>query len=263
MSNRRAFTLIELLVVIAIVAILMAILMPALNRVRNQARTVGCQSSLHQWTLIWSMYTTDNNGRFIKGQGGENQTGLKQWVTVMRTQYKDLKMRTCPMAYKVQKSLTGATLNPQSPFVAWGYLSDGSYGSYGLNEWVCDRDTGTAGGEFDNYWHTVNVKPASKIPTFLDCYWYDVWAHDVDKPPQNINDVYGAGTDEMKRVCLDRHNHAINCAFIDWSIRKVDLKELWTLKWHRTFNNVNNHWMKAGGATPDQWPLWMRGFKDY
>lgn len=66
-SSRRilaGFTLIELLVVIAIIALLMAILMPALQRVRKQARTVACQSNLHQWSLIWSMYTQEHDGYF-------------------------------------------------------------------------------------------------------------------------------------------------------------------------------------------------------
>ena len=256
MADRKAFTLIELLVVIAIIALLMAILMPALNRIKKQAKAVACQASLHQWTLIWSRYTTDNNGRFIKGAGGENQSGASQWVTVLTSQYKNLKMRTCPMATK-PLSEGGLT-----PFAAWGVFSDGTYGSYGLNEWVCNRDASTPGGEIQNYWKTVNVKPADRIPTFLDCYWYDVWAHDVDSPPQTVIDTVGTGTNEMKRVCLNRHNAAINCAFIDWSIRKVDLKELWTLKWHRNFNTAGA-WTKAGGATADSWPKWMRSFKEY
>ena len=71
------FTLIELLVVIAIIALLMAILMPALQRVKKQARTVTCQASLHQWTLIWSMITTDRDGYFHQGLGGESQPGCR------------------------------------------------------------------------------------------------------------------------------------------------------------------------------------------
>jgi len=67
MGKQRAFTLIELLVVIAIIALLMSILMPALQRVRRQVRGVGCKSNLHQWGLIFAMYTQDNNGYFYNG----------------------------------------------------------------------------------------------------------------------------------------------------------------------------------------------------
>ena len=100
MGKRDGFTLIELLVVIAIIALLLAILMPALQRVRDQARTIGCQSSLHQWTLIWSMFTTDRDGYFHEGLGGESETSEGRWPVVMRTEYKDLDIRLCPMASK-------------------------------------------------------------------------------------------------------------------------------------------------------------------
>ena len=67
MCKRNGFTLIELLVVIAIIALLMAILMPALNRVRKQARGIACQMNLHQWAIVFSMYTDQNNGYFLSG----------------------------------------------------------------------------------------------------------------------------------------------------------------------------------------------------
>jgi hypothetical protein len=49
---------------------------------------------------------------------------------------------------------------------------------------------------------------------------------------------------------------------MDWSVRKVELKELWTLKGHRKFDTVGP-WTKAGGAQPGDRPQWMRKFKDY
>ena len=35
----------------------------------------------------------------------------------------------------------------------------------------------------------------------------------------------------MTRVCLNRHSGGINMLFRDWSVRKVGLKENWTLNW--------------------------------
>jgi prepilin-type N-terminal cleavage/methylation domain-containing protein len=254
MSKRDGFTLIELLVVIAIIALLLAILMPALQRVRDQARTIGCQSSLHQWTLIWSMFTTDRDGYFHEGLGGESETSEGRWPVVMRTEYKNLDMRLCPMA---TKPLSEGGLNP---FAAWGIFSDGSYGSYGFNEWLCNRTTGS---NASNYYRHVNNKPADKIPLFIDCFWYDVWPFDNNQPPEYDGATENlAGSNEMRRVCLNRHSAAVNSAFLDWSIRKVGLKELWTLNWNRNFD-VRGPWTIAGGVEASDWPQWMRSFKDY
>jgi hypothetical protein len=49
---------------------------------------------------------------------------------------------------------------------------------------------------------------------------------------------------------------------MDFSVRKVGLKELWTLKWNRTFDTAGR-WTKAGGVRAEDWPEWMRGFRDY
>jgi hypothetical protein len=45
-------------------------------------------------------------------------------------------------------------------------------------------------------------------------------------------------------------------------VRKVGLKEFWTLKWNQDFNTAGP-WTKAGGVQPKDWPHWMRKFKDY
>jgi prepilin-type N-terminal cleavage/methylation domain-containing protein len=255
MHKHKGFTLIELLVVISIIALLMAILMPTLGRARNQARAVTCQSSLHQWTLIWSMFTSDRGGYFHAGLGGESQTGDSRWPTVLRTEYKNLDMRLCPMATKPLSE------GGRNPFAAWGIFSDGELGSYGFNEWLCNRTPNNSNAV--NYWKHVDVKPADNIPLFVDCFWYDVWAFDTDQPPAYDGATEGlAGNNEMRRVCLNRHHGAVNSAFLDWSIRRIDRKQLWTLKWNRTFN-VNGPWTRRGGTQPEDWPEWMRGFKDY
>src|SRR4030042_389804 len=91
----QGFTLIELLVVIAIIALLMSILMPALSKVKSQAKAAACQSNLHQWAIMWSMYAEENSGHFDIGAGGESQTGGGRWPAVLRGYYKDDKIRRC------------------------------------------------------------------------------------------------------------------------------------------------------------------------
>ena len=69
--------MIELLVVIAIIALLLSILIPALQRVKKQTQVVACMSNIKQWSLIWWMYTEENDGKFNTGgstAGGDNGT---------------------------------------------------------------------------------------------------------------------------------------------------------------------------------------------
>jgi len=42
--------------------------------------------------------------------------------------------------------------------------------------------------------------------------------------------------DMVKRVCLNRHDGYVNMVFLDYTVRKVGLKELWRLKWHRMYD---------------------------
>ncbi|NLH43970.1 MAG: hypothetical protein GX448_19195 [Planctomycetes bacterium] len=69
-------------------------------------------------------------------------------------------------------------------------------------------------------------------------------------------------TPGLPRYAMDRHGGGINMLFMDWSVRKVGIKELWTLKWTKEFDRAGP-WTKAGGVQPENWPQWMRRFRDY
>jgi hypothetical protein len=66
----------------------------------------------------------------------------------------------------------------------------------------------------------------------------------------------------MSHICLNRHNECVNALFLDWSARRIGLKELWTLKWGPRFD-TRGPWTQAGGVQTEDWPKWMRTFKDY
>ena len=101
---------------------------------------------------------------------------------------------------------------------------------------------------------------------FADCTYVDGTPLHTDSPPLFDGQSRASGgtnpRNEMNHFCTSRHSGSINMLFLDWTVRKVGLKELWTLKWHRRFNTADVY-TRAGGMRSEDWPQWMRHFKDY
>ena len=279
------FTLVELLVVIATIALLLAILMPALHRARRQAMSVVCRSNLRQWGAIFKMYTDGSEGHLPK-QEFYAMAMCEPWMYWMRHCSAGTEgIRCCPLAVKLANPSgqpDGSMTNSVgSTFVAWGKLKpplkdglakDYYYSSYGMNSWLSVPDRGgriIVGGPqismADNFWETVNVGMASNVPLFLDSWWWCAWVKDTDTPPQydGENTQFPCGCrNSIHRFCINRHDGFVNAVFMDYSVRMVGLKQLWTLRWHREFNTANS-WTRAGRVQANRWPQWMRRFKDY
>ncbi len=258
----------ELLVVIAIIALLMSILMPALARARAQAKDVLCQSNLHEWGVVFTMYTGDNDG-YIQGY---DQQPEHWWPVALLPYYGEMDLCLCPAATKFWSD--GGLAD--SPYSAWGIWKtgafwlhdawvkgyDGLYGSYGMNEWVGNvpREEEEEEG-IEMFWRRIDVPGAGKIPALLDCNFMGGFPEHTDSPPE-YNGQWNIVDEQMGRYCLDRHRMAINGVFLDLTVRRIYLKELWTLKWHRNFA-PNGPWTKAGKVKPEDWPDWMRSCRDF
>ncbi len=287
MCKKRGFTLIELLVVIAIIALLMAILIPALARAREQARMIRCLSNIRQWNIICATYTGENDGKFWSGLGDNGwwwpwQLGddLKDW--------KKNKIWFCPTApgTKSRYDKHGVEQRSLSIFHSWGifgynnsqnetdsvtgvtYYSgkNGINGSYGLNSYVLTVSSNATFSQStvptSSGWRTPNVAGAYRVPLFVDALRFDLWPEPGDNPFAEFDDWEKDEANHMARCCINRHRGFVNSSFLDFSARKVGVKELWTLKWHRTFNTKGPMTL-AGGVTPSKWPEWIKKFKDY
>jgi len=273
MHKRNGFTLIELLVVIAIIALLMAILMPALARVKEQAKTVACVSKLKQWGLYFSLYAQDHNGRFMAGFRAQPQAN--RWVYALGDYHKwDDEFTCCPSATKPWVDENGINSGAEGTNVgvgmAWGYINQGHWtrpmkGSYGINGWVVDAQPGREphperGGP-EQLWRSPNVAGAAYVPLLMEAQRYNGVPLHTDRPPSFDGERWNDDA-QMGRFCLNRHDGFAGCLLMDYSARKMGLKELWTLKWHRLYNQ-SGPWTMAGGTISSDWPEWMQNFKDY
>jgi prepilin-type N-terminal cleavage/methylation domain-containing protein/prepilin-type processing-associated H-X9-DG protein len=262
--RRRAFTITELLVVMAILALLTGILWPAAQQAGRHARAAACQCNLRQWNLAFAAFGAENENWFAIAED--------DWEPFYR-RYGDGPRRTlllCPMAtrYRVNEDFPlweyGETINcgVGSKFTAWKLATRNMvssepgpvFGSYAINGpglSFLDLRVRRAFG--------VRRNDVSCVPLLMDSASWFIQPDATNEPP-----AYDGELDllaDMRRACINRHSGGINCLFLDWSVRKVALKELWTLRWSPWFD-THGPWTSAGGVRPEDWPQWMRRCKD-
>lgn len=271
MRERDGFTLIELLVVIAILILLMAILLPTLQRVRHHARAAVCQSNLRQWGLTLAAYANDNDGKVPGFWWGVYDS----WYILARDLH-DEGLWLCPMAVSPgREKHEHYSCTVGDKFHAWVRAGDDDVprwiGSYAINDWVSDCSVPAVADvvgidprmhgpprtlwkpHADRCWQRCNVRQAWRVPVVVDCSHPSIEPRDIDDPPaydgEHMTEWLGiskeSGRHTMKYACIDRHNGNVNAVFLDFSVRKMGLKGLWTFKWSRHFDTANR-WTTAG-----------------
>jgi len=271
----------------------MSILAPALTRVRAQAKDSLCMSRLHQWGAIFSMYADSNDGRLTGWHelkpGDETyappDAGVtfhaQCWIPRLRKYYaepmkwkqvggewvcgsKDWDFCMCPSTEKTWADgefggpMTGWDFGWMHDMAGGEYLPyyDSSYGSYGKNGWVSDTQTkhGAAGDlGVTAYWDTTRVRNASRIPLFGDESMMSGYPAPTCEVPQHKIRMPMDEGEEISRWVQDRHDLTVNLVFLDFTVRKVGLKQLWQLYWHRDWDLS----LTPDPKDPEQWPSWI------
>lgn len=71
--------------------------------------------------------------------------------------------------------------------------------------------------------------------------------------PKKNGQWSGAGY-EMMHFAIDRHARGVNSLFMDFSVRKVGVRKLWELNWHRDYDTRRVYQM-----TDSWWGGWLSG----
>jgi prepilin-type N-terminal cleavage/methylation domain-containing protein/prepilin-type processing-associated H-X9-DG protein len=267
---RRGFTLIELLVVISIIVLLTGLLVPALNNVRQQARSVACQSNVRQLQISFQAYESQDHSLPYGFQGLRSPgpypgipgkyTGTLTtdaagwwWVDLMNLRIeptsgdRQLGMPQCPSKHL------------EDPVLDWDNLC----GNYGVNRALC-----TSSNDLMPYVTTYKRppvstsdlrQPGSTLLVLDSGYALICWWHATSKPPVTLTSfamdtAYVPGLDINKDRPLrpgqigdaigGRHpNKTINTGFADGHVERKKAQDLLVEKIDKdTYTNKTPLW---------------------
>lgn len=218
------------------------------------------------------MYTGENDGKFPYNVSGSNYT-RGEWINFLRSEWEtEGDIVKCPTAPKYKDFNQG---NPHGSYTTT-YLMGTTTGSniqeecsYGMNTWAYSKKSNLPGDDND-FWKTINsARSGNTVPMFMDSMWrggspgyLGEGDGDMSLPvaASETNDwtakTYRGG---IRQFAMPRHGAGAkggtNVLFFDLSARHVQIKGMWKLKWHKSFD-TRGYTMVTGNA----WPEWMNKY---
>jgi prepilin-type N-terminal cleavage/methylation domain-containing protein/prepilin-type processing-associated H-X9-DG protein len=214
--------------------------------------------------------------------------------------FKDEELLVCPSATKPRVTLAGPPAEAGDSDDTETKVHGGKFraGAEWFDSWAITWERVPAPGKWylisygNNFWFTQNTKNvrreklpddtwklwglapgsilaarrASMCPLTLDSVGGGNCPLPGDEPPEYDGEPYPGNTNvnEMKNFCVNRHNGYVNVLFLDFSVRRVSLKGLWYIWWHRLWpipgmTVAGEEWVES---PPIDWDVpghWMYG----
>ena len=176
-QNKKAFTLVEVLVVIFVVSLLMGLLMPALTAARLQARSVVCETNIHQLLIANIGYAMENDGFYVPAAEDmyNPMGGLCRWHGKRKTVNDEFDPMESPLAdYFGNGEVKECPGKPRfTEGITWNESFEKGGGGYGYNMTYLGSRLWQKGMDWrEGYRMTTNVSEV-KMPAntlmFADC----------------------------------------------------------------------------------------------
>ena len=268
MRKRKGFTLVELLVVIGIIAVLISILLPVLNKAKQQAYGVKCESNMKQLMYATTMYEATWKGQIPFANWGAPEASVYRFGWLYATMAKDRKnypigqgggpwtphppidgvMTGELWPYVKALGIYHCPITDQSLWVHTNWLTD-----YLMNgAMLCYGATGPLNPTSKQYPNGIlgTAVPGLKVSQFRrpsECviYFEALEEHYEGQTNTNQSVIWNDGSSYPKEENLsDRHRKGANVAFLDGHVE-------W---WDQTI--FHNYAYPIGQAARFANPLW-------
>ena len=205
--RRTYFSLIELLVVIAIIAVLVSMLLPGLQKAKEAARRISCNSHLKQFGTAFHSYVGDNRDFFppadlndLSGEEIKKNDWNWAWMFQREKYIPTGKIYKCPTAAGIMppESNYHRDLDVFIKTVGPGRAASWTYIGYGYNNHYVGSHAYVLGSGDSRRWLPVKISEMKKTS---DCFLlaetkteFNAGSYVSYSNGQYIHDLHSGGT---------------------------------------------------------------------